>query len=145
VRLCWPLTAPKTLLPCGVRLLRNSEVLAETEFLVPQDRLFRTLRLPAVTLDCQPFRAAAQPVRFTISVELNHQHKLASAITILPPERISNFEGQLRFDASELAFDDSEYEHIVRSLGIFQEQRGNGLRQFAARLVRKVSVWGRSR
>jgi hypothetical protein len=110
--------APNTLVKCIACVLQGTTVLCREEFLVRLDRGIRRVRLRRIELGALGLRAQPRPTRLVISVCLGGEVKASAQVLVLPPERITNFEGQLTFEAGELPFDEAEYEQIAQRLGL---------------------------
>ena len=69
-----------------------------------------------------PCEAATGFLRGPLSTKAyrNGQEQASAFVLVLPPERISNFEGQLTFDAAEVPFDELEYHQLVQRLGLYE-------------------------
>ncbi|MGH7968387.1 MAG: hypothetical protein ACREIC_06620, partial [Limisphaerales bacterium] len=60
------------------------------------------------------------PTRLSLNVQLAGETKASLQVVILPPERLTNFEGQLKVDARHLPLDENEYDQIIRGLGVLE-------------------------
>jgi hypothetical protein len=120
LRLVTAVQAPNTLARCIVRILHGTTVLRREDLMIPLDRPIRRVRLERMELGCG-LPARPRPARLLVSVCVGGKVKGSIPVVVLPPERITNFEGQLTFDAEELPFDPTEYQQIIQRLGLREE------------------------
>jgi hypothetical protein len=120
--------APNTLVKCIARVLQGTTVLSREEFLLRLDHGTKHLKLKRLELRTLGLRAQPRPTRLVVSICIGGEVKGSAQVLVLPPERITNFEGQLTFEAAELPFDPAEYEQIAQRLGL--EDRGARQRGF---------------
>ena len=126
--------APNSVVRCIVRTLQGTKVLRREEFLLPLNRTRRRVKLRRMEFGIPGLQARPKPARLLLSVCIGGEVKASVPVLVLPPERITNFEGQLRFDAHELPVDQAEYEQIVQRLGLASELSGN--EGFWARIIK---------
>ena len=93
--------------------------------MIPLDRPVRRVGLDRMELG-SGLPARPRPARLVISVCIGGKVKGSVPVVVLPPERITNFEGQLTFEAEELPFDPTEYQQIIQRLGLQDELPGPG-------------------
>lgn len=125
LRLASAVPAPNTLARCIVRTLQGTTLLRREELMIPLDRPVRRVALERMELGSGlPVRPRL--ARLVISVCIAGKVKGSVPVVILPPERITNFEGQLTFEAEELPFDPMEYQQIIQRLGLRDDLPGPG-------------------
>ncbi len=112
------LSAPNLLVCCTARTCQGDLPLWQEEFVLPLNRVSRSVRLQRIELGGNGLHAQPKPIRLTISVEIAGGQKAAATLVILPAERIANFEGALKLNVEDLPYEESEYEQIIRSLGV---------------------------
>jgi hypothetical protein len=112
------ITAPGTLVPCTVSIRDGKTILKQEEVLFPLDRVSRTIKLQPVEFGPSGLQSRPKPARLSVSVSIDGEEKACASVLVLPPERITNFEGQLSFEVYELPFDELEYDQIVQRLGL---------------------------
>jgi len=54
----------------------------------------------------------------SLDVSSNGKTAASTLVLVLPPERITTCEGQLRFEVTDLPFDEAQYSQIVHRLGL---------------------------
>lgn len=113
-----PILAPATRIRCLVTILHGRKVLRSEEFILPLDRVSQLLRLQRLDLVALGLPTRNKPTRLGITVQIDGEQKASAQLVVLPPERLTNFEGQLNLDARQLPLDDSEYEQIIHGLGV---------------------------
>jgi hypothetical protein len=47
-------------------------------------------------------------------------------VVVLPPEKLTNFEGQLNLEARQLPVDEFEYDQIIHGLGVRDSELAEG-------------------
>jgi len=113
--------APNAVANCIVRILQGTTVLHREEFLIRLERGVRRIQLERMELGSPGLLAQPKPTRLVISACIGGEIKASTQLLVLPPERITNFEGQLTFDATDLPFDENEYDQIAQRLGLADE------------------------
>lgn len=113
-----PIIAPGTRIRCLVTILHGRKVLRTERFILPLDRASQLVRLQRLDLVALGLPARNKPTRLLLTVQIDGEQKAATQIVVLPPERLTNFEGQLNLDVRQLPLDDSEYEQIIHGLGV---------------------------
>ncbi len=108
--------APNQPVRCTARLTQAGKVLRSEELILALDR--RIQRLPLRSFVLRELRAAARarPARLTLTVRLQGLLKGSWPIIILPSERLTNFEGQLKCPAADLPVDEEAYQEILARL-----------------------------
>ena len=129
--------APDILVPCSVCVRDGSCVVQQEDIVFPADRVSRTIKLRPVEFGGTGLQSQPKPARLTVAVTIGGQEKACAFILVLPPERITNFEGQLSFEVTELPFDEREYCQIVQRLGLQEQAQSN--RRFWRWLQTKLS------
>jgi hypothetical protein len=119
------MTAPRTLAVCTACIRDGSVVLQREEIAFPMDRVSRSIKLEPVQFGRSWLQARPRPARLTLEVTIGGEEKASAFVLVLPPERITNFEGQLSFDVKELPFDELEYSQIVQRLGLRDQAQPN--------------------
>jgi hypothetical protein len=112
------MTAPDMLVPCTTCILDGNKVLKQEEVVFPLERVSRTIRLQPIEFGESGLQSQPKPARLSVSVSIGGEEKARAFVLVLPPERITNFEGQLSFEVNELPFDELEYDQIVQRLGL---------------------------
>jgi hypothetical protein len=119
-----PILAPATRVRCVAAILHGRKMLRSEEFLLPLDRASQLVLLQPLDLVALGLPARDKPTRLLLTVQLNGEQKTALELVVLPPERLTNFEGQLNIDARQLPLDDCEYEQIIHELGVRDPDAG---------------------
>ncbi len=110
--------APNTSVRCIIRAFQGKNFLSKEVILLRLDRHSHLVRLRRMELAGLGLPARTKPSRISLSVQWGGEQKASLAVVVLPPERLTNWEGQLKVDARHLPLDDGEYEQIVRGLGV---------------------------
>jgi hypothetical protein len=113
-----PAIAPDTLVPCTAYIRDGPNVLQREDIVFPLDRFSRKITLEPVHFGMPGLQTQPKPARLSVSVTINGTEKACALVLVLPPERITNFEGQLTFEVDDLPFDEAEYSQIVHRLGL---------------------------
>lgn len=108
--------APNMLVNCEAQLTQGGSILWRGEFVFPLDRRTRDERLPRFELRRLLPEKQMKHVRLLLTIHFDGKPKLAWPIIILAAESASNFEGQLRCDASNFPPDEAGYEEIIAGL-----------------------------
>lgn len=116
------ITAPAVLVPCTTCIRNGSTVLQQEQIVFPLDRTSRTVKLQPVWFGGSGLQTQPKPARLNLAVSINGDEKASTFVLVLPPERITNFEGQLSFEVKELPFDELEYRQIIQRLGVKDPQ-----------------------
>jgi hypothetical protein len=85
---------------------------------LPLDRASQLMRLQRLDLVALGLPPRNKPRRLTLTVQIEGEQKAAAQVVVLPPERLTNFEGQLNIEARQLPLDDFEYDQIIHGLGL---------------------------
>src|SRR5262249_48270687 len=109
-------TAPDTLVPCTACVRAGTLVLHREALVLPLRRFSSRIRLQPVQFGGAGLQTQAKPLRLSVSVSIDGVEKASALVLVLPPERITNFEGQLSFEIDDLPFDELEYGQIVHRL-----------------------------
>jgi hypothetical protein len=112
------MTAPGTLAVCTACIRDGGLVRQREEIAFPMDRVSRSIKLEPVQFGRSWLQAQPRPARLSLDVTIGGEEKASAFVLVLPPERITNFEGQLSFEVKELPFDELEYSQIVQRLGL---------------------------
>jgi len=113
-----PMVSPGTTIRCLVTILHGRKVLRAEEFLLPLDRASQLMRLERLDLVALGLPPRNKPRRLTLTVHIEGEQKAVAQVVVLPPERLTNFEGQLNIEAKQLPLDDFEYDQIIHGLGV---------------------------
>jgi hypothetical protein len=110
--------APDTLVPCIACIRDGTTVLQREDFVFPLDRISRTVKLRPLEFGGPGLQTQPKPARLSVSISIDGVERACALVLVLPPERITNFEGQLTFEVDDLPFDELEYGQIVHRLGL---------------------------
>ena len=110
--------APDTLVSCTACISEGTVVLRKEDIVFPLDRPSRTIKLEPLEFGVNGLQTQPKPARLRVAVTIAGEEKASVMVLVLPPERITNFEGQLSFEVKELPFDESEYNQIVQRLRV---------------------------
>jgi hypothetical protein len=97
-------------------LCHGQSVLQTQEFSVQFNGVAECIDLEQFSLSQLDPASQGSHIRLQLSVYLEHEPKGSWAIIVVPFNRISNFEGQLSSNASELALSEEAYHDILRRL-----------------------------
>ena len=114
------ISAPDTLASCTATIHDGSSLLWQEKFVFPLDRNSRRIKLRPVQFGGPGLRTQPKPARLMVRAIINGEEKASAFVLVLPPERITNFEGQLTFEVKDLPFDEVEYGQILHRLGVHE-------------------------
>ncbi|HEV2210741.1 MAG TPA: hypothetical protein VG167_18355 [Verrucomicrobiae bacterium] len=114
------IVAPNSAIRCTVRTLQSRTLLGKETVFLNLDRHSQLVRLRRLDLAGLGLPARSKPTRLSLIVQLAGETKASLQVVILPPERLTNFEGQLKVDARHLPLDENDYDQIIRSLGVLE-------------------------
>jgi hypothetical protein len=112
------IVAPNSAIRCTVRTWQSRTLLGKETMFLNLDRPSQLVRLRRLDLAGLGLPARNKPTRLSLNVQLAGETKAGLQVVVLPPERLTNFEGQLKLDARHLPLDENEYDQIIRSLGV---------------------------
>ncbi|HTL57461.1 MAG TPA: hypothetical protein VL361_17380 [Candidatus Limnocylindrales bacterium] len=121
------ISAPDTLVNCNASISEGGMVIRNEDIVFPLDRPSRTIKLHPLEFGVTGLQTQPKPARLTVAVTVEGEEKASMVVLVLPPERITNFEGQLTFEVKDLPFDEIEYNQIVQRLRLCDDsspQRG---------------------
>jgi hypothetical protein len=111
------LPAPNTSFPVAVDWSSAGTVLRHDEFTLSLSRSSQRLELPRIDLATLTLPEPALREELVIQVHIAGALKYGARFLILPDERLTNFEGQLKLNADDLEVYDAEYEEILSRIG----------------------------
>jgi hypothetical protein len=121
-----PMVSPGTRIRCLVTILHGRKVLRTEEFVLSLERVSQLMRLQRLDLVALGLPPRNKPTRLTLTVQIEGQQKAAAQVVVLPPEKLTNFEGQLNLEARQLPVDEFEYDQIIHGLGVRDSELAEG-------------------
>lgn len=108
--------APNSVFTGSVAWSRANAVVHRETFHLRLDRWSQRLSLQPLELTALGLTEHLTPDDLTLAVYFGDDLRFATRLLVLPEQRITNFEGQLRLDPADLDVHDAEYEDILKRL-----------------------------
>jgi hypothetical protein len=107
--------APNVIVEARVLLLQDGILLGQADFSFRLDQPEHHISSKPIPAECLHGGSGAAGRELALEIRIGDQSKAVRSFPLIP-EHITDFEGQLTLDPSELAVDEAEYQRILSQL-----------------------------